>query len=293
MEVTEIIGAAMSGERRHLARALTMLEDGRITAQSLPPFSEEDEWRVLGITGAPGVGKSCLVDHLLKRWVEDGHRVAVLAIDPTSPLTGGALLGDRIRMANADTEDAVYVRSIATRKHGGSVPGVVRSMLNLLLSAGWSRCIVETVGSGQGEFRIAAVADRILLVESPGRGDSIQAEKAGVIELADIIAVNKSDLDGAIRTADEIRQALEAGTATLPPIILTSAATGEGMEALAKSIEGVNVRPEGARARAKERLRAAWEQKLLDHPEFSEAVEEMADGNTDLEGALQRLGGSR
>jgi len=285
--------AAIAGERRALARSLSLFENGELTDSNLMAIIESRgetlDSTVLGITGAPGVGKSCLINRVVQSWSEQGHRVAVIAVDPTSPITGGALLGDRIRMSNADSEDNVFFRSIATRKHGGSVPSVVRGMLEILAACGWSRCIVETVGAGQGEIRVAAVADRIVLVEAPHRGDSVQAEKAGLIELADLIVINKSDLDGAKKTADEIRHALEAATIPTPPILLASATTGDGVEALMESIDSLKVSDFAARTRARESMRAAWDMCLLNSPNFEEQIDNIVAGNTTIDEALEKL----
>ncbi len=200
----ETLATALGGDRLALSRSLTLYENGELSGEEISSLGESSsEFPVVGITGAPGVGKSCIIDHIVQSWSSAGHRVAVIAVDPTSPITGGALLGDRLRMTTADSSDNVFFRSIATRRHGGSVPGIVRGMLSILRAGGWNRCIVETVGAGQGEIRISAVAELIVLLEAPGRGDGVQAEKAGLIELADLIVVNKSDLDGAEKTADE------------------------------------------------------------------------------------------
>ena len=163
-------------DRRELARALSSSE--LITA----PARTREPWRVLGVTGSPGVGKSCLVDRIVSNWLSRGEKVAILAIDPSSPVTGGALLGDRMRMASVDAGDNVYFRSIATRNLPGGIPARLNRMVDLLVHEGWTRIIIETVGSGQSEIRIVAVADRLLLVEGPARGDMIQAEKAGADE---------------------------------------------------------------------------------------------------------------
>ena len=290
MSAAEILGKAINGDRHALARSLTLLENGDLTESDIASLSINSS-TVLGITGAPGVGKSCIIDHIVQKWIKDGYKVAVIAVDPTSPITGGALLGDRLRMSNADTEDNVYVRSIATRRHGGSVPGVVANMLTLLSASGWDKCIVETVGAGQGEIRVAAVADQIVLIEAPGRGDGVQAEKAGLIELADMIVVNKADLDGSQRAADEIRQSLEAGSLPVPPIVLASAANGSGISEMIDSIDSLKTNERTARARARERIRAAWEQKLLDHEMFEELLEKLVSGEINSTGFVELIMG--
>ena len=286
----ETLAAALSGDRLSLSRSLTLYENGELSGEEISGLGESSsEFPVVGITGAPGVGKSCIIDHIVQSWSSVGHRVAVIAVDPTSPITGGALLGDRLRMTTADSADNVYFRSIATRRHGGSVPGIVRGMLSILKASGWNRCIVETVGAGQGEIRISAVAELIVLLEAPGRGDGVQAEKAGLIELADLIVVNKSDMDGAEKTADEIRQAFEVATIPTPPIILTSATTSDGILEMLASIESLEFNPHTARARAREGLRAMWEQKLLDHEEFDTLLDEVVAGNISIEAAIVKI----
>ena len=197
------------------------------------PSPSEESWQTLAITGAPGVGKSCLLDGLLRSWAERGIRVAVLAVDPSSPRTGGALLGDRVRMTVVDDVNLnglIYLRSVATRKASGSVPVIVEDMTKVLLALGWEKVIIETVGAGQSEVRCAALADRIVVVEGPARGDGIQAEKAGLLELADAVLVNKSDLPGAEMHADEIRESFELGIGNSPPVHLTSALHSTGVQ---------------------------------------------------------------
>ena len=219
---------ALAGNRRAIARTLSKIENGSVSLADLLPnraSRNDDAWTTMAITGAPGVGKSVLVDALMTRWASQGLRVALLAVDPSSPRTGGALLGDRVRMSSVDNpeiNDRVYVRSIATRSSSGSVPLIVEDMAAFLLACGWQHVLVETVGSGQAELRCAAVADRIVVVEGPARGDGIQAEKAGLLELADIVLVNKADLDGAERHAGELRESYALDGQEAPAVMLTS-----------------------------------------------------------------------
>ena len=218
---------AFGGDRRALARVLSKIENGTLACEDIlkePSSMESHSWQTMAITGAPGVGKSVLVDAIMTRWATEGTRVALLAVDPSSPRTGGALLGDRVRMSsvdNPDINDCVYVRSIATRSSSGSVPLIVEDMAAFLLACGWDRVLIETVGSGQAELRCAAVADRIVVVEGPARGDGIQAEKAGLLELADIVLVNKADLDGADRHAGELRESFALDGEDAPEVMLT------------------------------------------------------------------------
>ena len=219
----DTIKLALGGCRRSLARTLTEFENSSLTFREVSQRFNltqptHESWNSLAITGPPGVGKSCLIDKILVQWASKGMKIAVLAIDPSSPRSGGALLGDRIRITATDDDklkDLVYIRSVATRKSSGSVPIVVDDMIQFLIAAGWQKVLVETVGSGQSEVRCAAVADRIVVVEGPARGDGIQAEKAGLLELADSIIVNKSDLDGAQKHANELQESLDLGLATL------------------------------------------------------------------------------
>ena len=271
--------------RRELARALSSAE--MITA----PERAREPWLVLGVPGSPGVGKSCLVDRIVSTWLDRGEKVAILAIDPSSPVTGGALLGDRMRMSSVDAGDNVFFRSIATRNLPGGLPSRLNRMVDLLVHEGWSRIIIETVGSGQSEIRIVAVADRLLLVEGPGRGDVIQAEKAGVLELADLIVVNKSDLEGADRVADEIRLSLNLSENEAAPVILCSAETGDGIEPLISILDSLPAARGPAIARARERLMAAHQESLLLHPKFSDVLKSLSQGDLSIEDALSILNG--
>ena len=224
-KVAEELQQAIGGNRRAMARVLSQIENGDVLLSEIiggTPSIEPNAWSIMAITGAPGVGKSVLVDALMSQWAGQGLRVALLAVDPSSPRTGGALLGDRVRMSsvdNPDIKDRVYVRSIATRSSSGSVPLIVEDMAAFLLACGWERVLIETVGSGQAELRCAAVADRIVVVEGPARGDGIQAEKAGLLELADIVLVNKADLDGAQKHASELQDSFTLGQTEAPPVL--------------------------------------------------------------------------
>ncbi len=245
MEATNVgdeLESALNGNRRAMARLLSSIENGQFTLENIPakpPSRESHAWAVMAITGAPGVGKSVLVDALMTAWATEGVRVALLAVDPSSPRTGGALLGDRVRMTSVDNpaiSDRVYVRSIATRTSSGSVPLIVEDMAAFLLACGWDRVLIETVGSGQAELRCAAVADRIVVVEGPARGDGIQAEKAGLLELADIVLVNKADLEGAERHAGELTESYALDGDDAPDVLLTSGLKGIGIPEAAKAL---------------------------------------------------------
>ena len=164
----DIIHSALQGRRRDLSRLLTLIESG-----FEPNIPLQESW-TMGVTGPPGAGKSSLIGNFVDYWSSRGDKVAVLAVDPSSPKSGGALLGDRMRMASADSGDSVFVRSLATRNHPGGLSAYISTMIDCLAACGWNKIVIETVGSGQSDYRIAAFADRILLVDGPDRGDIVQ-----------------------------------------------------------------------------------------------------------------------
>ena len=288
---------AMGGDRRAMARMLSKIENGSISLVDIPlerPSIESEAWSIMAITGAPGVGKSVLVDALMTQWAGQGLRVALLAVDPSSPRTGGALLGDRVRMSSVDNPDInerVYVRSIATRSSSGSVPLIVEDMAAFLLACGWQRVLIETVGSGQAELRCAAVADRIVVVEGPARGDGIQAEKAGLLELADIVLVNKADLDGAERHAGELRESFALDGEDAPNVMLTSGLKNIGIEQAAAALLELESTGRALRARMRERLLGRHERRLVLHPSYNTVLNRLCQGTLDIEEALSALQG--
>ena len=288
---------ATGGDRRAMARLLSKIENGSVSISELPlkPFlSDTQTWSTMAITGAPGVGKSVLVDALMTQWASAGRKVALLAVDPSSPRTGGALLGDRVRMSSVDNPEInqrVYVRSIATRSSSGSVPLIVEDMATLLLACGWEHVLIETVGSGQAELRCAAVADRIVVVEGPARGDGIQAEKAGLLELADIVLVNKADLDGAERHAGELRESYSLGGEDAPVVLLTSGLKGLGVAEAAEALLSLESSGRALRARMRERLLGQHERRLVLHPSYNAVLNGLCEGTLDIEEALNTLQG--
>ncbi|MEC8764393.1 MAG: methylmalonyl Co-A mutase-associated GTPase MeaB [Candidatus Thermoplasmatota archaeon] len=295
--MTEELQQAMEGDRRALARMLSKIENGSISLADISlehPSIESEAWSTMAITGAPGVGKSVLVDALMTQWAGQGLRVALLAVDPSSPRTGGALLGDRVRMSSVDNPDInerVYVRSIATRSSSGSVPLIVEDMAAFLLACGWQRVLIETVGSGQAELRCAAVADRIVVVEGPARGDGIQAEKAGLLELADIVLVNKADLDGAERHAGELRESYALDGEDAPDVMLTSGLKSIGVEEAAAALLELESTGRALRARMRERLLGRHERRLVLHPSYNSVLNRLCQGTLDIEEALSALQG--
>lgn len=230
------------GDTRALARTLTLVESGHPVGQALlKRVRGQGRAKVVGITGSPGAGKSTLTDRLILEARKRGERVGVLAVDPSSPFTGGAILGDRIRMMRHHQDPGVYIRSLASRGALGGLAGATVAALNLLEAFGFDRIFVETVGVGQSEVDIARVADTTLLVLTPAAGDAVQAFKAGVMEIADLFAVNKFDLPGGERLIQELKSALELSPPRpggwRPPIFPTVAATGEGVEDLFEGLE--------------------------------------------------------
>ena len=294
------INDAINGDRRSLARTLSAIENGSININDVKQNVkitnklQAPNWQSLAITGAPGVGKSCLIDKLLSIWAGSGLKIALLAIDPSSPRTGGALLGDRVRITSVDDEslkDNIYIRSIATRKSSGNVPLIVADMVDFLHMAGWERVVIETVGSGQSEVRCAAIADRIVVVEGPARGDGVQAEKAGLLELADAVIVNKSDLSGAEKHAEELLESFELGLGDAPPVMLTSALNEDGVAEAASVLLDLPDSGRSVRARWRERLLAHYERKILESPKLDDVLSSLAIGSISIDDALNTLGG--
>lgn len=228
MDVT-LLEALRSGDRKALSRAITLVERGEALddSSSLP--------KVMGITGPPGAGKSTLISALVEMIRQRGESVAVLAVDPSSPITGGAILGDRIRMQGHADDDGVFVRSMATRGHLGGLARASADAIRLMDMAGFDRLIVETVGVGQSEVEVMNVARPVVLVVGPSWGDQVQADKAGIVEIADVFVVNKGDRPG----VEDVRRALmEVADARGAEVVVTTATTGEGVEDLLLLVDG-------------------------------------------------------
>ncbi len=211
--VDELAQGVLEGKRLLLARAISQVENETPQAQALlrTLFPHTGQAHIVGITGAPGTGKSTLVSALTRRYREAGLRVAVVAVDPTSPFTGGALLGDRVRMVRHSEDQGVFIRSMATRGTLGGLAKTTSDVITVLDAAGFQRILVETVGVGQAEVDIASTAHTTVVVEAPGLGDEVQAIKAGILEIADIFVVNKADRPGAARTVTALEMMLQLG----------------------------------------------------------------------------------
>ena len=228
-----------AGDRRAIARAISAVEEGGADGQALSARLAGDSGRarIVGVTGPPGAGKSTLVNALVRELLARGETVAVVAVDPSSPITGGAVLGDRIRMADVHADARVFIRSLATRGHLGGLTRSTADVIAVLDAAGFAYVIVETVGTGQSEVEITRVAGTRIVVCPPGLGDEVQMLKAGVLEIADIFVVNKSDLPDANRTENELRAMLALRPAARrPPVLRTIASSGEGVAALADAV---------------------------------------------------------
>ena len=239
--VTELFEASRSGDRGALARLLSLVERGDAEGHELSrlTFEKAGSAYAIGFTGAPGSGKSTLTSAVVT-----GIRnrldipVAVLAVDPSSPVTGGAILGDRVRMQEHALDDAVFIRSMASRGHLGGLAAAVPEAVRLLDSAGWPLVIVETVGVGQVEIDVATTCDTVVVVVNPGWGDSVQANKAGLLEIADVLVINKADRPGLTQTARDLRLMLQlsANLRWTPPIVETVATSGDGVAELWEAI---------------------------------------------------------
>ena len=239
--MAQVETAILAGERRALARAMSAVEnetdEGKVLLHQLHPHLGRA--RVLGITGPPGAGKSTLVNALIGEWLARGARIGVVAVDPSSPFSGGAILGDRIRMGEHQENERVFIRSLASRGHGGGLSRTTARVVDLLDAAGYDHIIVETVGAGQSEVEVAEVADTRIVVCPPGFGDEVQALKAGILEIADILVVNKADLPLAECTERELlgMLSLRHYDVWTPQVVRTVATSGEGVPELVDLIE--------------------------------------------------------
>jgi LAO/AO transport system kinase len=242
-QVDDLVARARDGESRAVARLVSMVEDAspqlREVMAALTPYAGRAQ--VVGLTGSPGVGKSTTTNALVKELRAAGHRVGVLAVDPSSPFSGGALLGDRVRMQDHATDPEVFIRSMASRGHLGGLSWTTPQALRVLDAAGFDVILVETVGVGQSEVEVAGLADTTVVLMAPGLGDGVQAAKAGILEIGDVYVVNKADRDGAEQVRRELRSAVALGDRPeggwKPPIVLTVAQSGSGLDELVEELE--------------------------------------------------------
>jgi LAO/AO transport system kinase len=287
MQVDELVRGVLAGDRRAIARAISAVEDGDADLEGLSEgiFASTGRAATVGLTGAPGVGKSTLAAEFVRTCRAHDLRAAVLAVDPTSPYTGGALLGDRVRMQEHATDPSVFIRSMATRGHLGGMALAAPEAVRILDAAGYDRVVVETVGVGQAEVDVAAATDTAVVVLAPGLGDAVQMAKAGILEVADVFVVNKADRDGAHEVVRELRQMLHLGAARDwdPPVLTATAIDHEGTESLWEAIEShrAHVGATGARG-AKRRARLLLEVEALAAERFRLRVASLLEADEEL-----------
>lgn len=307
-DVVDLVRRARTGEPRAIARLISLVEEDSPDlpklAALLTPYGGHA--RIVGITGPPGVGKSTSTSALIAALRSAGSRVGVLAVDPSSPFSGGALLGDRIRMAEHATDDGVFIRSMATRGQLGGLSAAVPQALRVLESAGLDVVLLETVGVGQSEIEVVGLADTTVVVLAPGMGDSIQAAKAGILEIADIYVVNKADRDGAAELSRQLRQLQsmsDGGRGWRPPILHTVATTGAGIPELGAAIETHRAWLESSGSLARKRsARARFEVEAIaltavrrrlaeirEAPGLAQLADRVAAGELDAYGAADQL----
>jgi LAO/AO transport system kinase len=303
--VDGLIAGIAERDRRAVARAISLVEDGRPELEALAAgiAGRTGRAETIGLTGAPGVGKSTLAAELVRGMRAGGASTAVLAVDPTSPYTGGALLGDRVRMQEHAIDEGVFIRSMATRGHLGGMALAAPEAIRILDAAGYARILVETVGVGQAEVDVASATDTAVVVLAPGLGDAVQMAKAGILEVADVFVVNKADREGAAQVVRDLRQMLHLGTARAwdPPVLETVATAGRGVDEVCAAIaehagwltsSGERDRKRAARLRrevevlAAERFRVRAAAALDRQPAL---LDELAAGQTDPYRAAARL----
>lgn len=286
MTIADLIAAARNGSQRATGRLLSLVEGDQRdeVLAGIGPASALTV-RVVGITGPPGAGKSTTVAALVGVYRERGSRVAVLAVDPSSPFSGGALLGDRIRMAAHINDSDVLIRSVASRGHLGGLAAAVPAAIRLLGAIGYDLVLLETVGVGQSEIEIAAVADPTIVILNPGAGDAVQAAKAGVLEVADIVAVNKADREGAEQTVRDLRAETKA------PIVSLIAARGEGVANLVTVIDDHYRTDNRERrvARARAQILSLAQSQLRTRADLDALAQSVVDGQDDPYSATARL----
>ncbi|TDD47802.1 methylmalonyl Co-A mutase-associated GTPase MeaB [Kribbella antibiotica] len=307
--VAELVDRAREGESRAVARLISLVEDEspmlREVMAALSPYAGHAH--IVGITGSPGVGKSTSTSALVTAYRGTGKRVAVLAVDPSSPFSGGALLGDRVRMQDHALDKGVYIRSMASRGHLGGLSWSTPQALRVLDAAGFDVVFVETVGVGQSEVEIAGMADTTIVLLAPGMGDGIQAAKAGILEVGDLYVVNKADRDGVQNVTRDLRNMLalaeRAEGAWVPPILKTVASRNEGIDEVVTAIEdrltwmrGNGVLDDRRRSRARDEIEAiamttlrARFAHLHGDARLDVLAAKVAEGNTDPYSAADEL----
>jgi LAO/AO transport system kinase len=306
----ELAKGVLAGNRRSVARAITTIENNDPEAQKLVAriYAHTGKAHIIGLTGAGGAGKSTLIEKIVREYRRRGKTVGVVAVDPTSPFTGGAFLGDRIRMQELCTDEGVFIRSMATRNYAGGIARATKDAVKVLDAAGKDVVIVETVGAGQSEVEIIKVAQTIVVVHAPGLGDEIQAIKAGLMEIADIFVVNKADRENANKAVMDILSNLQMNSKEIPwkpPVLKTIALTGEGILELVDKIEEHRCFLEGDLECRRVSLRSKAESELIDairervtgslieelkrQGKFDSLIHEIMEKKTDPMSAAERL----
>ena len=306
---SELIDGVLKGNRRALARLITLIEDEDLLASKVLAklYKHTGKAHIIGITGPPGSGKSTIVTKLIPELRKKQKTIGIVCVDPSSPFSGGALLGDRIRMQEHTLDEAVYVRSMGTRGHLGGLARSTSDAVRAIDAFGKDVIIVETVGAGQAEVEIIEIAQTVIVTDVPGSGDDIQAIKAGIMEIADIFVVNKSDLPGADNKVMEINAMLELDSRQrdwTPPVILTDARSGDGIPELVEKIEqhieflkksGLLNQKDLKRSRdeledlMRDKLTRKLLEKLRDEPEYDNAIAKIAKRNEDPYTVAERL----
>ena len=309
MSASELIDKVLRGDPRSIARSITAVENGASDAAALMKgiFPHTGKALIVGITGAPGAGKSSLVDKLALFYKDRGERIGIVCVDPSSPFSGGAILGDRIRMATLGLDKNVFIRSMATRGNLGGLSRATVDAVAILDAAGFEKIIVETVGVGQDEVEIVKTADVSVVVLVPGMGDDIQAIKAGIMEIGDVFVINKADREGVLRTQKELEALLSLAHRPdfwNPPIVKTVATENKGIEDLSAAIESYRAFQSGTEASltrkqavARWRLLELLQERLLNEllsqngteARLQQLAERVATKETDLYTAVEEL----
>lgn len=303
MQDDTLAARVLKGDRRAIARAMTLVENGEKDADKLLAVLGRKTGRafILGITGPPGTGKSTLVDRLVSEYRKKGVNVGVIAVDPTSPITGGALLGDRVRMVQHTLDKGVFIRSLASRGWSGGLSGAVSEVIQILDAARTEVILVETVGIGQSDIEIMNVAHAVMVVTMPGLGDDIQVSKGGLMEIGDIYVVNKSDLTGADAMVINLFGIVRGMKGRSPAVLKVSALNSQGIDVLFAAVEKVRTKflsPEGQEMRlrsikgimmdlAKRRMVDAFEKRVNKHIPL--LVDKVAEHRLSVEEAARKL----
>jgi LAO/AO transport system kinase len=288
----ELVDAVSKGESRALGRLITRVENRKAGWQEAMKalYPHTGTARIIGITGTPGAGKSSLTNRIAAILLEQGHRVGIIAVDPTSPFSGGALLGDRLRMRDVATASGIFIRSMATRGTLGGLCQGARDVARILDAAGHGIILIETVGVGQDEIEVVKAADLVVVVCVPGQGDSVQTLKAGIMEIADIFVVNKADREGAEELVADIRSMLsltDESSAEEPPVLKTCALSGEGVAALVAALMARAARLDASNTRTEARVRE--EILTLIERELARVVRQRFGSDRRLDAAVTRV----